>query len=333
MPAAGREAAGRWDALVEQLVAQRERVGSPSYRELAEGVVAARVAGGADPYAARVGKTTVYDCFRTGRPRINLGLVREIAQVMGAGSDEVDAWVRRCHPPAVVDPAIETSVDAPGETPVDGPVPDAPAPRPSARHVLGLMALAVVLNLVGRAFVLVFDLPFHLDMVGTAVAAIALGPWRAAAVGAGTSVLGVGLSGSSSLAFGVVNVAGALAWGYGVRRFTGGRSIPRFVWWNLVTALVCTLVAVPILLGFYDGATRGSFDHVTSAFDVLWSSHATSVLLSNYVTSALDKVLSGFLALTVVAALPLALRPRLPIVLAAAPGVVDHREPARRRRV
>ena len=180
------------------------------------------------------------------------------------------------------------------------------------------MAAGLVMNLLGRGFVMFFDFPLHLDMVGTAVVALALGPWRGAAVGAATGLVGASMSGTSSLSFTLVNVVGALAWGYGVRRFNGGATIPRFVALNLVTGALCSLVAVPILLGFYDGATRHSFDHVTGAFDVFWSSHAASVLLSNLVISALDKLLSGFVALAVLASLPLVLRSRLPIVTAPA---------------
>jgi energy-coupling factor transport system substrate-specific component len=300
-PPAEEHAGSHWDALIEHMRTYRESVGSPSFRVLAERVAAARVARGIDPYAARVGKTTVYDCFQLGRARVNLDLVREVARAMGASDDDVDAWINSCHKSLVVED--------------EGPDPVEVVRLPSRMHVLVLMLAGLALNLIGRGFVLFLDFPLHLDMMGTAVVAIALGPWRGAAVGASTGVVGMGLSGSSSLTFGLVNVAGALAWGYGVRWFRGGASIPRFVALNLFTALVCSLAAVPILLGFYGGVeTRHSFGDVTASFDALWSSHAASVFVANYVTSALDKMLSGFVALAAIASLPLVLRPRLPIV-------------------
>lgn len=43
-----------------------------------------RAAAGESPHAARVARSTVYDCFRTGRVRVNLALVREIATALGA---------------------------------------------------------------------------------------------------------------------------------------------------------------------------------------------------------------------------------------------------------
>jgi energy-coupling factor transport system substrate-specific component len=297
------QAGAYWDGLIRRLQDHRDSVGSPSFRVLAERVAAARVENGVNPYAARVGKTTVYDCFQLGRVRVNLDLVREVARAMGASSVEVDDWIESCRRPraAMTDP----------------PVPVVRPASPSAHQVVGLMTAALVMNLLGRGFVMFFDFPLHLDMIGTAVVALALGPWRGAAVGASTGILGVALSGTSSLSFAVVNVVGALAWGYGVRRFNGGATIPRFVLLNLATGALCSLAAVPILLGLYDGATRHSFDGVTSAFDVFWSSYAASVLFSNFVTSALDKMLSGFLALTVITSLPLVLRPSWPITTSA----------------
>lgn len=299
-PLADEQAGSHWDTLIEHMRTYRVSVGSPSFRVLAERVAAARESRGIDPYAARVGKTTVYDCFQLGRARVNLDLVREVAHAMGASDAAVDDWISSCHKPMVVQ--------------VEEPLSAVAAPSPSKRYVVSLLFAGLLLNLVGRGFVLFFDFPLHMDMIGTAVVAIALGPWSGAAVGASTGVVGTALSGSSSLSFAVVNVAGALVWGYGIRVFRGGASIPRFVALNLATAFVCSLVAAPILLGFYDGATRHSFANATDALDALWSNHAASVFFSNFVTSVLDKMLSGFVALAVVASLPLVLRPRLPIV-------------------
>lgn len=82
---------GAWDHVAEGLQQWRKKDGDPSYGEIAARITAARMRGGASQAAAHVGRTTVYDVFRLGRTRINHELAREIATVLGAGPNEVEA--------------------------------------------------------------------------------------------------------------------------------------------------------------------------------------------------------------------------------------------------
>lgn len=316
-----------WDLLAEQLQAVRMEVGEPSYAEIARRISENRLSRGASPHAARVARTTVYDAFRAGRARVNLGLVREIALALGADDARVDEWVARSRarsrpgapqPQPLPAPPSATSEIAPEAALPQAPPAGQPAARRGARAVLALMAVCVALNVTGRVLVEFLNLPVHLDMVGTAVAAIALGPWLGAAVGAATNLLAAASSGLSSLPFGLVNVAGALLWGYGVRRWGLGRTLPRFLALNLGVALACSLLAAPILLLAFDGSTGHGQDVSTRTLLALIDSQPVAVGLSNLLSSLGDKTISGFLALVAVSALPLALRPawQLPFVTA-----------------
>lgn len=288
---------GRWDHLVGEMRAVRERAGDPSYAVLAQRVVDARIAAGADEHAARIARSSVHDAFRLGRSRINVGLVRELVTAMGEDPAVVDGWLAG---------------------PVDDvdPVPDPPAPEPavveppeaSRRSVLALLVACVALNLLGRVFVDSFGLPIYLDMVGTAIAAIAVGPWRGAAVGATTNVVGIVGSGLLSLPFALVNVVGALVWGYGVRRFGLGRTLARFFRLCVATAAACTAFAVPILLVKLGDDVRHGHDAVTVLVRDVVGSGLHTVALSNLLTSVADKLISGFVALVAISALPASLR-------------------------
>ncbi|WP_220138502.1 hypothetical protein, partial [Nocardioides massiliensis] len=195
--------AGPWDHLVTELQALRERQGQPSFQEIARRIQAQRMAQGQAEHSARVARSTVHFAFTKGRARINLGLVREIVEALGEDPGVVERWR--------AGPAVEPP---PVDAPSDSQVPAPPAPEPSTptathtRAVLLLLLACLALNLAGREFVDFFRLPLHLDMVGTAVAAIALGPWRGAAVGVATNVIGVIGSGWISLPFALVNAAG-----------------------------------------------------------------------------------------------------------------------------
>lgn len=291
---------GRWDPLVDRLQALRLAAGEPSYASIAQLVTERRTAAGVPDHAARIARSTIYDCFRPGRVRVNVVLVREIAEVLGAADGDVDAWVARCRQPA---PALAAPPDPAPDDPGRGPAEAAPSlPRPG---VLALLLVAAVLvNFAGNAFHEALRLPVFLDMVGTAAAAIVLGPWWGALVGVLTNVAGVATSGPASLPFALVNVVGALAWGYGVRRLGLGRTLPRFFSLGLLVAVACSAVAVPLLLLLFDGSTGHSQDTIGATLAQLTGSSALGTAVSNLVVSLGDKIISSFVALVVVAALP-----------------------------
>lgn len=286
-----RQSAGsEWDHVALRLQEWRRRAGEPSFTEIAGRISRARVADGSEPAAARVGRTTVYDAFRLGRTRINLALVREIGLALDADPDEVEA---------VLDGPV---VD---EQPVAAQAgPDVAAGRFDAwRPALALMAACVGANLLGRELVDLLNLPVYLDMVGTALAAIVLGAWRGAAVGATTNVVGLAISGVASAPFAIVNVVGALVWGLGVHRFGMGRTLARFFALTLVVAVACTVVSVPILYWMFGGSTGHGQDTLTGNLLDLTHSLPVSLALSNLMTSTADKLISAFAALVAASAL------------------------------
>jgi energy-coupling factor transport system substrate-specific component len=173
--------------------------------------------------------------------------------------------------------------------------------------------LGLTLSLLGRGVVVFLDLPLHLDMIGTAVAAFVLGPWWAVGVGVATNLTGVALSGPSSIPFALVQVAGGLAWGYGVRRWRTGERIIRFTGLTVAVAFLCSVVATPIIMTLTPWEPRASFEPATDAFLTFWGVEAFALFMGNLVVSVLDKLLSAFVALVAVASLAPAVRARFPL--------------------
>jgi energy-coupling factor transport system substrate-specific component len=171
-------------------------------------------------------------------------------------------------------------------------------------YVVALVPVAAALNIVGGQINTILKLPTFLDMIGTAVVAIVLGPWWGALVGAITNIVASFISGPIGLPFAVVNVAGALVWGYGVRNLMMGKTFTRYFILNLVVALICTLFAVPIYVFIFGGATGHFSDMMTAAFLAAGQNLITSVFSSNIIVSLADKVISGFVALAIIEALP-----------------------------
>lgn len=170
--------------------------------------------------------------------------------------------------------------------------------------IVTLVPVCVALNIVGGYIASALRLPVYLDMIGTAIAAIVLGPWWGALVGVLTNLGSSLISGPTSIPFLIVSVVGALIWGYGVRSWKMGRTIPRFFLLNVIVAVACTIVAAPIIVLVFGGATGNGADALTGTFLAVGQNLVGSVFSSNILTSLADKIIGGFVALAIIEALP-----------------------------
>ena len=170
-------------------------------------------------------------------------------------------------------------------------------------YVVALVPVAAALNIVGGYINTVLKLPTFLDMIGTAVVAIVLGPWWGALVGAITNIVNSFISGPISLPFAACNVVGALVWGY-AHQWGWMRKQWSFFLVNVLTALFVTLTAVPIYVFIFGGATGHFADLMTAAFVGMGQNLIVSVFSSNILVSLADKIISGYVALAIIEALP-----------------------------
>ncbi|MCR2824955.1 helix-turn-helix domain-containing protein [Microbacterium sp. zg.Y909] len=314
------------DRFVADFQLLRLTAGDISYAQIAERVRRLREARGMSEAAAYVGRSTVYDAFRAGRRRINARLVADIATVLGEDAERAAYWRDYCvraraeevgqATPAT--PAVPASPPEPAPAPaqpVPGPRGEAAIPPVASRPVVRsfllastlIVALGVAANMAGSIFVRALGLPLYLDMVGTAIASVTLGPWYGVAV----AILTHGLFALFEwtlvgIPFTVVNIAGALVWGYGVRQWRMGRSPSRVLVLSLLVGVCCTLVATLLIMFVYGGFSINAGAHTLSGNLVaighqIWS----AVFSSNIITSLMDKLISGFIAL---ALLPLLVR-------------------------
>jgi energy-coupling factor transport system substrate-specific component len=202
------------------------------------------------------------------------------------------------------------------------PVANAPKKSRMARPklpttlIVTIIPVCVALNIVGGYIASALRLPVYLDMIGTAISAIVLGPWWGALVGVLTNGGSALISGPVSLPFAIVNVVGALLWGYGVRSWKLGRTIPRFFLLNIIVAVACTIVAAPIIVLVFGGATGNGADALTGTFLAVGQNLVGSVFSSNILTSLADKIIGGFVALAIIEALPKSLTADIDIVKA-----------------
>jgi energy-coupling factor transport system substrate-specific component len=282
------------DDVAASLRALRASAGQPSFGEIATRIGHARTAAGMAAEAARPGRTTIYDVFRDGRRRVDAKLINEIVRALGVDELGAQEWEAECRrigggpPSATVLPRLTHSRLI--------QIPPFPA---QARDVVVVLTACVLVNLVGRFVVSSLEVPLHLDMIGTAIGAFVLGPWWGALAGVLTNVAGVGVTGATSIPFALVQIAGALVWGYGVRG-RWGETLTGYFALTMGVALTCTLVAAPILLVMFGGEIGHASDTTTDRILALTHSMLLSVASSNLLVSLADKLISGFLALATV---------------------------------
>lgn len=291
------------DRIAADLVALKDADGC-SFAQLGRRIGALRIERGVPAEAASPPRSTVYDVFRPGRTWIDTALLRDIVRALGADEAEADRWVQRsvrvrrngergrsepveADPPAPPVPA----------RPATGSTLTAPAPRRWVTAVL--LVGGILLNLLGLAVVQALNLPIFLDMIGTAATAIVLGPWHGAVVAIVSNMMGATVGVPAAPPFALVNVAGALVWGFGVRRFGMGDDIRRFFVLNVIAALVCSAIGAPMGLLVFGGFSGHGFDAVTSSIATMGVPLIAAVFSANVLTSLIDKLLTGFIALII----------------------------------
>ena len=295
-----------FDAIARDLQALRIEAGDVPYAEIVRRIGKLRELSGVDAAAARPARTTVYDAFRLGRTRINAELVGEIVQALGCSPEEAKTWERRCLQARLDQAAVRQQAPAGPQ-----PAPAEPVEQPvtivasigqentvaSRRRVYMLLSACLVMNLVGFWLVDAAGLRLYLDMIGTALAAIACGPWAGVLVGLATNIIGLSITDSSAAAFGLVNMTGALVWGYGAKLIKRNSALPQYVLLNVVVAVACSVVSSIILVLLFGGMTGHASETTMQSILASTSSLGLAVFEANLMYSLVDKLLTGFIVI------------------------------------
>jgi energy-coupling factor transport system substrate-specific component len=180
-------------------------------------------------------------------------------------------------------------------------------------YIYAFIPAAVALNVVGGYINTVLRLPTFLDTIGTAVVAMTVGPWWGALAGATTNIIKGFTVGPVSIPFAASNVAAALVWGYGIR-WGMGKSFVRFLVLSLVVAVIVATVNVPIAVFIFGGATGHFSDMIAAAFMGMGQRLFVSVFSAKILVELADKIISSFVALAILGALPPSLTKKVTIV-------------------
>lgn len=289
----------------------REETGYPPYAEIVRRIARQRIREGVNPEKARPARTTVYDAFKLGRSRLNPQLIGEIATALGEDDDAVHRWRERCHQAHAgqrhaesVTTAQDTVSGTSGKVhalrdPLSGDATPTSSARAFTRIVL-IIAICCAVNSAGFFLSEFLQMPLFLDMIGTAFAAMVLGPWLGVAAAIAYHLIGLPIVGLHSLAMLPVSIVGALLWGYGVQRFRLASTLSRYLLLNVIVGFACTLLAVPSIFTFYGGEVRHSSAFLIDEFLALGMAAVVAVALANFAISLFDKLVTGFIALAMI---------------------------------
>jgi energy-coupling factor transport system substrate-specific component len=175
---------------------------------------------------------------------------------------------------------------------------------PPTTLVVTLVPAAAALDIVGGIINSLLGLPTYLDTIGTCVAAIVLGPWWGALAGILANLGGAVYFGPTNMPFGLANAAAALMWGYGVRTLLLGRNPYTYFGLNAAVGVVTGAVGGLIALVVFGGTTGHASDALTAVLVQAGEALREAVLTSSVLTSLGDKIISGFIGLAIIRALP-----------------------------
>ncbi len=188
--------------------------------------------------------------------------------------------------------------------------------------VLTVSALAVVLNVVGGTAVGLLSLPFlFLDTIGTFLVAALFGIRWAILVGVLSNlVLGV-TSGPSSIPFALVQVAIAVVVGFIANRW--GYTIRTAPIAGLAVAIVAPIIGTAIALAVFGGLTGGAIDVFVLWLEQVGQNAFGAAFWPRLGSNVIDKVLTAFIVLAILNAIPQSLIKRRQRATAEAPVVAD----------
>ena len=104
-------------------------------------------------------------------------------------------------------------------------------------------------------------------------------------------------------------------WGYGTKWGFANDKL-RFFGLSVASAVFVSLMAAPIVIFVFGGATGHASDVLTAGLLAAGNDMWAAVFSSNIIVSSADKILSSFLALAIIGALPTNLQVTGPIMKA-----------------
>jgi len=185
--------------------------------------------------------------------------------------------------------------------------------RVSRSYAVSFVVVGIALNVIAGSLATLTGIPgLYLDLSGTLLTALILGPWWAATTGLLTNIVNGIIWGPVGIPFGIVNMAFGLVTGYFAQK-GWTRSWIKTAILFVIACFVVSGTASIIVTFLFGGATGAPQDIVVFAllsstgWDIL-----TSVFIADIATKPLDMFFEFLIAFSVLQALPGEFKQRTP---------------------
>lgn len=168
--------------------------------------------------------------------------------------------------------------------------------------VILLIPIAIAINIVGGQITSILKLPLDLDMIGVILVGALAGPIPAAVTGVLTNLIN-GIFSPDLIPYAICAFAIGIAAGL-LSKYNMMNKIWKLVVSGLVIAVVATIIATPITVFFFGGATGGGASMLAAGLMATGKKIMQSVLSVYIVTESIGKVLSVFVAYVIIKAIP-----------------------------
>lgn len=168
--------------------------------------------------------------------------------------------------------------------------------------VILLIPIAIAINIVGGQMTSILKLPLDLDMIGVILVGALAGPIPAAVTGVLTNLIN-GIFSPNLIPYAICAFAIGITAGL-LSKYNMMNKIWKLVISGLVIAIVATIIATPITVFFFGGATGGGASMLAAGLMATGKKIMQSVLSVYIVTESIGKVLSVFVAYIIVKAIP-----------------------------
>lgn len=175
-------------------------------------------------------------------------------------------------------------------------------PRLTARD-LGLIPVALVINIVVGQIVGSTGLPLYLDSVGTMLVAALAGPVAGLATGALSSVVW-GVFNPMALPFAAGSGLTGLLAGYAIHRFKSFEHPWRIIPAGAIMGVIVGMLSAPVAAFVYGGTAGVGTGALVSAFRAMGNSLLESVTLQSLASDPLDKIVVLFIVWGIIKVLP-----------------------------
>jgi energy-coupling factor transport system substrate-specific component len=181
--------------------------------------------------------------------------------------------------------------------------PPSRAPKATVALITGMVIGGTVINLVGGTLVKVLNLPLFLDMIGTFMVSVALGPWWGSLSGIVTNVLLGLIKDPTWVPFALVQIGGALIAGFTAYAGWWRKwytilvvGIAEDIWISLSGALIAVYV--------FGGFGGGVYDILTAGFLAFTKNLFASAFYWRIIVNIPDKLIGCYVAWLILLRLP-----------------------------